>query len=341
MNKNKITKQPILFIFLTTITFFLISDCSVREPEKSNLHLVIDAGSSGTRFCLFQMNYSSNLPHCRVKSGECQNVNSSNGLASLHSSQIKQAIDEGFAQIPNEKQLQINHVALLGTGGFRALPDTTRNSKISEIANEIFKTGYPATVKVITGEDEALLAWRSITAENKSDTHGIVEIGGATLQVAAGRSNTILSKVSYPLGMNTVKDKLKPTSACFLDPNIDRFENCKNDLKPLLESLKPAIETDKLTYYGLGNPIQAIFTQLKTDQLKLSQINTTGAQVCQSNSDQLTKLGILTKFQPLSCYLFAFQSVSYENLGISKLSQGNGSWPAGATISGEYFPECR
>lgn len=341
MNKNKFTKQAILFILFTVITFFLISDCSVRDQEKSNLHLVIDAGSSGTRFCLFQMSYSANLPHCFVRSGQCQNVASSNGLAALNSSQIKQVIDDGFAQIPSEKQLQINHVALLGTGGFRALPDRTRNNKISEIANVIFKTGYPATVKVITGEDEALLAWRSITAQNNSKTHGIVEIGGATLQVAAGKKNITLSKVSYPLGMNSVKQKLQSHSACFSEANTDRFVKCQNELRPHLSILKPALETDKLIYYGLGNPMQAVFTQLKVNQVKLSQINSTGQIVCQSNSEQLTKLGIEKKFQPSSCYLFAFQSITIENLGISKLSRGNGSWPAGATLSGEYFPECR
>lgn len=346
MNKktiSKTTNQTILFTLISFITFFLISDCSIREPEQPNYHLVIDAGSSGTRFCLFQMKYSNETPHCKVRSGECQNITATNGLATLNNDQIEQVIQEGFTKIQNANRLRINHVALLGTGGFRALPDSARNNKISQVANIIFKTGYASTVKVISGEDEAWLAWRSIGAENGSHTHGIIEIGGATLQVAAGKNNIPISKVSYPLGMNTVKAKIKSDSACFSKPAPNRFIDCQNELRPLLGSIKPAFENTQLIYYGLGNPIQAVFHQLKQNQIKATQIESMGNEVCQSNSDQLTDLGIQTKFQADSCYLFAFQSIVYQNTGLSQLRKADtsSSWPTGASTSGDYFPECR
>lgn len=338
------SKNIIPFLFLSILFGFPLN-CTGTGPflasDVRDLHLVIDAGSSGTRFCLYRMQFTSSSSNsCNIKQGECRSVVADDGLAALPTEKAKEVLRGGFASLTEAQKNRIVHVSLLGTGGFRRLSPSAQKTAMTGLAEVIFETGLPATVRVISGEEEALLAWRSIRAETGSDSHAIIETGGATIQVATGTDGQVTRSISLQLGMNEIRSRLKKESACFSAPSEDRFDTCKRELLPLLGPLRQWAIPEQNTY-GLGNPYVAIFKQLDADKIKRTDIDARGRLLCAAGSEQLSEYGIAAEHQKLTCYLFAYHSAQLELLGAGSVHKGSGSWPPGAAISPEFFPSCR
>ncbi|EHQ05961.1 hypothetical protein Lepil_1270 [Leptonema illini DSM 21528] len=341
---NMQSKNIIPFLLLFSLFSFSLN-CSGKGPfpesDVRDLHLVIDAGSSGTRFCLYRMQFTSSSSNsCKIKQGECRSVVADDGLAALPPEKAKEALRGGFASLTEAQKNRIVHVSLLGTGGFRRLSSSAQKTAMTGLAEAIFETGLPATVRVISGEEEALLAWRSIHSETGSNSHAIIETGGATVQVATGTDGRVNRSISLPLGMNETRSHLKKESACFSAPSADRFDTCKRELLPLLGPLRQWTVPERNTY-GLGNPYAAIFKQLDRDEIRRTDIDARGRLLCASDSEQMAEYGIAAEHQKLTCYLFAFHSAQLELLGVESVQKGSGSWPPGAALSPEFFPSCR
>lgn len=319
------------FIFFSVFCIHCTGRQSFRDAAVRDLHLVIDAGSSGTRFCIYRMQFTSApVNNCRIQEGECRPVPAENGLASLPPRKAEEVLRTGFASIPQSQKDRMVHVSLLGTGGFRRLSPSAQTASMNHLAGVILETGLPATVRVISGEEEALLAWRSIRAQTGSSTHAIIETGGATMQVASGTSGTVHQSISLPLGLNETRSRLKKETACFSSPSEDRFESCRQELMPLLADLKK-FPVSMSPVYGLGNPYTAIFDQLKKDEIQRSDIEASGRRICSGEQEK----------NPMACYLFAFHAVQLELLKVNRIRKGTGSWPPGAALSPEFFPSCR
>ena len=285
---------------------------------------------------------TSNQKHCQIKNSDCRKIIAKDGLAALSSDDaivtIKTALSQ---QIQKDEKQRIVKITLLGKGGFRRLSIADQNRRLKEIMNAIFEsTPYTATGKVLTGEEEAELAWQSVAANTGSSTHTIIETGGASMQVAVGQNGVVQRKMSLPLGMNDVRAKLGETSSCFSKPTADRFDLCRSEIEPLLGRLS-SVSIDNATVFGLGSPYSAIMAQLHTNTVSLSLIDRRGKEACAAGQDQLTKWQIEESNQPLTCFLYAYHSVQLSKLNVSQITKADGSWPTGAALSADYFAGCQ
>ncbi len=193
----------------------------IRPPEKTeSVHLVLDLGSSGTRFCMYPVVIDTTAPErkrCRVPSAASNPtcVKMSGGVAALVRNhrpeevagligpRLRQAWESlGDPLRKGNPQLRdrIRGVVALGTGGFRNpstnLPDDRDefNAVWTEIGrffrNEAKQEHVVA--RTISGLEEARLGWLGVAQQmpvSPKDSFAIIEVGGASIQFAtSGRS---------------------------------------------------------------------------------------------------------------------------------------------------------
>lgn len=189
-----------------------------RPAERTeSVHLVLDLGSSGTRFCMYPVTVDKgqDQKRCRVTSVNPVCFKLSGGIAALvrgHSHdevpslilpKLRQAWEAlGDVQKKGNPQLRerIQGVVALGTGGFRSpstnLPDERREFQAvwSEIARFFKEEAKQEQVvaRTISGLEEARLAWLGVSQQIPAtvrDSFAIIEVGGASIQFAtSGRS---------------------------------------------------------------------------------------------------------------------------------------------------------
>ncbi|MBL8632266.1 MAG: hypothetical protein JNM40_03515 [Myxococcales bacterium] len=193
---------------------------SRASDRTESVHLILDLGSSGTRFCMYPVSVertdqSSDRKRCRVSSPNPVCVKMSGGIAALvrgHSAEevpsmvlpkLRQAWDAlGDAHKKGNPQLRerIQGVVALGTGGFRNpstnLPDERREfqavwAEIARFFKDEVKQQH-VVARTISGLDEARLAWLGVSQQvpaSVGDSFAIIEVGGASIQFAtSGRS---------------------------------------------------------------------------------------------------------------------------------------------------------
>lgn len=337
MNRKLVV--ALLTLLSSVSSVVLATNCSLREDNARDLHLVIDAGSSGTRFCLYRMQFTTaSTNSCTVRSGNCQSIPANHGLADLPPDQARAVLQRGFQTLTVEQKRRILHVSLLGTGGFRKLSKSAQQARLQALAQFIFETGYPATVRILSGEEEALLAWRSLRPAGRAD-YAIVETGGASVQVVTEDIEKRRQALSFPVGMNETRKRLPAKTACFAPPSAERFRRCRTELRPLLVSLQ-RVRVTETNAYGLGTPYRAIFHQLQGDDLQRSDIDEAGERLCADTAEELYRR-IEPEHRSKACYLYAYHSVQMELLGLAQIKRATGSWPQGAAVSPDYFPACR
>jgi hypothetical protein len=174
-------------------------------------HLVVDSGSSGTRFCVFDVTRELASERCSVGAAPAICGKGSGGLAALTDGKpvaevnalvlpkfeaAWTALEEAWVTSGRDKALleKLDGAAALGTGGYR--DPATAAPAMNPAWDEVWKSfeayfqakGIGAVVaKAIPGEDEARLAWVGVReAVAPSEAFAIIETGGATLQLAAG-----------------------------------------------------------------------------------------------------------------------------------------------------------
>ncbi|KAJ2160241.1 Golgi apyrase [Coemansia sp. RSA 552] len=169
--------------------------------------VVIDAGSSGSRAMLYtwddpglQANQSSGLPVVGRVSGEWA-FKTDRGISSfvndpreVGEQHIKPLLDFAQEHIPAE-QIPHTPVVLLATAGMRLLPDTHR-AQILDMACGYAQAHYdfavdcPDGFQVVSGELEGLYGWVAVNylmdgfVQEKTSTHGFLDMGGASAQIA-------------------------------------------------------------------------------------------------------------------------------------------------------------
>ncbi|HNO68744.1 MAG TPA: hypothetical protein PKI49_09540 [Pseudomonadota bacterium] len=184
------------------------------------MHLVLDLGSSGTRFCMYPVlvdGSAAERRRCRIPNAGANPtcVKMSGGIAALvrgHKAdevpgliapRLRQAWEMlGDPLRKGNPQLRdrIRGVVALGTGGFRNpstnLPDDRQEFKAvwTEIERFFHAEAKQEHVvaKTISGLMEARLAWLGVAQQvpaSPKDSFAIIEVGGASIQFAtSGRS---------------------------------------------------------------------------------------------------------------------------------------------------------
>lgn len=341
--------------FYIIIILFLIFCIPTKKVNQNKIHhLIIDAGSSGTRFCLYTLKKNS---YCELENfqNSCFDIPSMNGLADLSKNEIYNTLNEGFKVLEKNKKLsEIHFISLLGTGGFRKLSDKERNIK-ETILNEYFKKNVfiPYKVKVLTGKEEAYFAWKSIFLLYQSTQHITLETGGATIQIAIGDFNHF-DFISLPIGMNQSYENLlkyKDFEKCIYGKilSYEDYEDCKyitikyiyknKQLEDFLKKYNNKINNYKI--YTLGKAWNAIFNYIDKNPITIKDINEKGKYFCNLDEQNLIKKGIPSKFAKQFCYLFYYHNAQLEFLKIDTIYKGTESWTLGASNDEDTIPYCK
>ncbi|MDD0809975.1 hypothetical protein PSQ20_06485 [Curvibacter sp. RS43] len=162
---------------------------------------VIDAGSSGSRLHLYQSQPDGRFVTVRELFSNAQAPHPLSWYDGRHGpgSEPSQAGPEGVQSLL--KRLQ-NHlqaqgmapeqvpVELLATAGMRLVPPATADSIYASVRQAIQAQGFTlGEVRTLSGQDEGLYAWVDVNYlqgrfHRREATEGVVEIGGASAQVA-------------------------------------------------------------------------------------------------------------------------------------------------------------
>lgn len=346
-------------IILVLVLSLLAPGCSLLRPSSSDvpLHLVIDAGSSGTRLCLFGIKYlegQCSAVDLRPPYDRCSQFAETQGLADMGDEKAKQAVESALSQIDGDTRNEIRAAALLGTGGFRKLPKERREAILDRIRAAFDAHSLPVRLEVITGEQEGTLAWKTVSQNFSSLDHIILETGGATVQLAYGTVDAIKS-ASSPVGISEAFITLREEgnfSYCYHQKTAGRrdvdYDNCRRYVRARLfdgsaiQQLARGIDPERKqqAIYAIGGSWRATFSVLGSNELSLSDIIEQGRKLCKIDPDKLPDHGIAKRFAPRACFQYAYQAGLLEATGFQKIRNGFESWPKGAAISKEYFPDC-
>ncbi|MCE9597657.1 MAG: hypothetical protein K8S54_06780 [Spirochaetia bacterium] len=332
---------------LTRLLLFLLIPalaCTSRRNDDSlPIHMIFDAGSSGTRVCLFAV---SRTDRCRASDTEfgCKDIKAENGLADLGPGGAEQTVRRGLDMLDESSRKRVTGAALLGTGGFRRISVAGQQAVLKQSGSVLLPQGYPSVLRVITGDEEGRLAWLSVREKLGSSKHTIVEIGGATVQIATGADKQIRS-VSTPDGMNDGIKKLKSDSACF---KIGRLEDCRKEIQENIfrnSGLRTfaggmTLEEKSRPLYGLGAPWNAIFKTAGRNNLSSSDLLKQAVSTCGKSIADLSR-DMPEAHAKRACYLHAYALELLSVTGQNQISQGYESWPRGAAVAGEYFDDCK
>lgn len=317
-----------------------------------NVHLVVDAGSSGTRLCPFVVQAAASGA-CSIAKGEaespCVDVPARAGLAELEPAEVGDALTRGLAELPPAVRARVGAAALLGTGGFRR-HNEAEQARIIHAAHDWFeRMNIPANAQVITGEEEGRLAWYTMRELTGSQRHAIIDTEGAAVQVAAGEGRQVQS-VSAPVGMNDTFRKLQD------DPAFPACANATGTAKGLDADRCAALIADKVysasavaspgfpipdTVFGFGTPWVTVFDKyLKRGEVSVSELREAARKVCtQSAAEVQAGTGESPEFARRACYLMAYHVAQIEAVpGVRLVRRGGESWPRGAAVNARYFP---
>lgn len=175
------------------VAVFIISFATLSHASPLQYAIVVDAGSTTTRFHLFQYQTGKNLPVIddyflvNIKPGLSDYANNPEAAGEA----LKPALDKLIAELQILKVSPDKvSISILATAGMRLLPVATQQAIYLNINNTI-KNNYPFPIhkiETISGKMEALYGWLDINylagnfESNKTD--GSIDMGGASTEIA-------------------------------------------------------------------------------------------------------------------------------------------------------------
>eukprot|EP00274_Cyanoptyche_gloeocystis_P003105 CAMPEP_0196654530 /NCGR_PEP_ID=MMETSP1086-20130531/4251_1 /TAXON_ID=77921 /ORGANISM="Cyanoptyche gloeocystis , Strain SAG4.97" /LENGTH=470 /DNA_ID=CAMNT_0041986351 /DNA_START=48 /DNA_END=1460 /DNA_ORIENTATION=+ len=172
--------------------------------SASDIHtrfgVMLDAGSTGTRVHVYKLAYDKGTKSIVVLDDET--ISSKPGVSSFASnpeeagSSLKPLFDFALSKL-NESERTDTPVFFKATGGLRLLAEDIQEKILESV--RIFIQSYstfkfdPAWAKVIDGRDEGVFAWIHLnyllgafndSNPNAGETKGVLDMGGASTQVA-------------------------------------------------------------------------------------------------------------------------------------------------------------
>lgn len=168
--------------------------------DDNHYRIVTDAGSSGTRFHVFQYSDGKTLPQIKdifavSKDKDNKKLPALSSFAT-HPQDAGAGLKPGFDSI---SQYLIDHqidaksvnIDIMGTAGMRLLP-SDQQAAIYRALTQYISENYsfkPKQLRTLEGKEEALFGWLDVNYLNENfqrntDTTGSLDMGGASTQIA-------------------------------------------------------------------------------------------------------------------------------------------------------------
>lgn len=248
---------------LALIAILLVS--AVSASAQIDTVAIIDAGSSGSRLYVYAVDISKKTVACIYPSDTTPKDNlKGEELAKIpgNKDSVKAFLNDMTAKFPNQGR-KPKELYVLATAGMRQKPET-KTRPIYDLMKDSVKTCNNYKVKyamTISGQYEGLYAWiaanysagkigASVSAPEKTPTYtgtpyGIIEIGGASLQITFAVNEKKDGTISRK-GFSNIYSK------SYLGGGLNQFEKGTNK-KNVIDDLGKIKDFCKDTYfYGIG-----------------------------------------------------------------------------------------
>ncbi|KAI3744506.1 hypothetical protein L1987_57589 [Smallanthus sonchifolius] len=235
--QSHLTRSNIFVIGFVTLAF--VSSCyfyiNSRNPVAKRYRIVIDGGSTGSRIHVFE--------YLVRDGGPVFDFSGKNGLGSMRVSpglsafvedphragaSVLELLEFARKRIPKENWGK-TEVRLMATAGLRML-DSSVQEQILESCRKVLRTsGFPFHddwASVISGSDEGVHAWvvanyaLGTLGGDPHETTGIIELGGASAQVAFFSSEPIPPEFSRTVKFGNISYTLYSHSLLEFGQNV-------------------------------------------------------------------------------------------------------------------------
>ena len=359
-----------------------------EQAESLHHHIIVDAGSSKTSLYLYE--YKSENKELATNIDIISFMTQSPGIAEIQTSQVPAYLSKLFNDNLLEQIQQaskkhnsampklIQGIQFYSTAGMRDLSYSERAEKNTAIntwlttwvKNKNIHLTDNIEVKTISGKEEGVYSWAAynyISHQFKDDLDGILELGGASTQIAyqdvnlnnasitiGGKAYPVYSQ-SYPLGLRVVQAALKNTDECHLlgysDTSRGDYHLCREAAKTFISSkIGETYQGNQyVNEFGLfaGFYYHAKFFDVK-DKYSFKRIQEKAEQFCSldwetakrvySNEDPeyMEPFCVMTAFQGALLEDNYHLSDKHEFHPIQKVNNTKISWPMGLLITQKY-----
>jgi len=198
--------------------------------------LVIDAGSTGSRIRIFRMSEGRLEQVTLPSKEEAAQLETEPGIASYASSlelagpSLQGIVDAAAGVVPKAEQPR-SRLWLMATGGARLMESSRIRRLLGAVAGYLSNSSHSPFVfqstQVMSGQKEAVyafLAMNDLLGTLKGETVGVLDMGGASTQIAFEPQDMVLSN-EFDLYVDDVRRSLYATSfpRLGLQSALDRF----------------------------------------------------------------------------------------------------------------------
>jgi hypothetical protein len=169
---------------------------ATAQPGAPSYEAVVDAGSSGTRLYLYQIQPGQNGPSVSLlledEPDDLRGLSNYVDKPDLAGEGEIGPLLAGLERFVQEKGISQKNVtvSVLATAGMRLVDMAAASQIYDSVRQAVVKRGFSARqIGTIAGQDEGIYAWVDLNylkgnLRAGQDTEGIVEVGGASAQVA-------------------------------------------------------------------------------------------------------------------------------------------------------------
>lgn len=363
-------------------------DHNNEQAETLHHHVILDAGSSKTSLYFYE--YTSEKKELATNIEIISFMTQSPGIADIQTSQIPAYLSKLFNDDLLEKIKSaskkthsampklIQGIQFYSTAGMRDLAYTERADKNKAINDWLVKWAKDNSVhltdsvdvKTISGKEEGAYSWAAynyISHQFKDELDGILELGGASTQIAyqdvnlnnanitiGGKAYPVYSQ-SYPLGLRVVQAALKNTDECHLlgysDTSRGDYHLCREAAKTFISSqIGETYQGNQfVNEFGLfaGFYYHAKFFDIK-ENYSFKKLQEKAEQFCSLDWEtaKTTYSNEDPEYMEPFCVMTAFQAALLEdNYHLSdkhefhptqKVNKTKISWPMGLLITQKY-----
>lgn len=334
------------------------------SPPTRIVHLVVDAGSSGTRFCLWNVTPAPGACTAPERIGECLRPSEGKGLHSMTPAEIRALLDTSLQTL--QSRAPIARAVLLATGGFRdeqGRIDASRpgfDAQWSAVREAFVRARIPAVARPIGGEEEGRLGWLGVAQHLRpAGAFTTIETGGATCQLATAADPAAafadVRAVSDVIGQNHTwkrfagQPAFRVCAAGSADPAGQDADACAALIEREVfapSRLRAAIPPERRPLYALGTPWNYIFTRFTphapghptATSVTLAQLRAIARKYCALSPAQISAEAD-TYGPERVCYMLSYhvaflRSMGGADEGAVRITNGEESWERGAAITG-------